>query len=208
MVLASPSSSAKRARQVVLLKWFLVSLAFVLLALLIGWPLLYGERSDEHLEIAFPSMDTGEHNTTSMVKPNFQGVDQFNRPYSVTADLATQQDNDTILLHKLFAEITLDDGRWYSMISEKGTLDMSRKTLDAYGDINILSDKGFEVRTDSAHFNMAQGGITGVEPVAIQGPMGILKATGFVVEQQGDVMRFDGRVRLTVYVDHYDTTDG
>lgn len=191
--------ATKRSKYIYRIKWLLLVAACLLLILVISWPIMESYNKKQHeFEFIMPLASSDDLTSPRMSKPRLYGTDKNNRPYSIVADTAIQQADNKILLDNLFAEVTLENNRWFSMIADEGFIHISRKTLDAIGNIHIVSDDGFELSTQSAHYNIDQGNITGVEPVDIQGPLGTLKAKGFVFEENGEVLRFDGRVKMQV----------
>lgn len=193
------SGIARRSRMVSRLKWFLIFIAVALLIALIVMPVMHKKKQRAgEFHFVFPLANSDDLKSPRLVKPRLYGTDKYNRPYSITADKATEKDNGNIFLQSLFSEITLKNNRWVSIISDEGFIHMTRKTLDVFGHVHITLDDGSEMRTSSAHFNTQKGSVTGVEPVDITGPLGTLKANGFVIEGNGAILRFDGRVKMVL----------
>ena len=108
------------SRFVSLLKVLLPLVAVVPLVLVVAWPYLNGE--DSRFRIGFAALKARDAASPRMVNPRYVGVDKDHRPFSVTADLASDDTGTaaTISLEMPKADITLDDGTWLVVTSEAG----------------------------------------------------------------------------------------
>lgn len=199
----TPSSIKSRRRSVVVIvKWGLLLAALAILVALIALPLLKAAKQKEAANIPLPvyEVDTDSNEDISaMIKPHFQGVDKYNRPYNITADTAIQEGDNKVLLRQINGNITLQDEAWYKFSADAGAMIISRKTIDAYGNINIINNDGYDLLTESAHINLGMGTVSGLDPVTISGPPGTLDAQGFSIENDGETIRFDGPVTLIIH---------
>lgn len=144
-----------------------------------------GSRADEH---------------DAMVRPRYQGVDSRNRPFTITADRAVQQDANTVLLEAVKADMTLEDSAWLALEARQGTYDIPTRHLTLRGDIHLFYEGGYEFRSEEARIDIPAGTAAGSQPVEGQGPSGILKADSFTVLDRGAVLRFNGHVHVTLYL--------
>ena len=78
-----------------------------------------------------------------------------------------------------------------------GTYDRDAEKLLLDGGIEVETS-GYRFATPSARVNLAQGRVRGVQPIEGAGPAGTLSADRFEIQDAGDVLRFEGRVRVTV----------
>ena len=198
-----PSVSHWRAvgysRFVSLMKVLLPLLAFVLLVLVAAWPYLNAE--DSRFRIGFAALKAREAAVPRMVSPRYVGLDKDHRPFSVTADLATDETNSAavIALEMPKADITLDDGSWLVLTSESGVYSRDAQNLSLAGDVTLYHDSGYEIRTAAAAVDLVKGSASGNEPVAGHGPFGDLRSEGFRLRDKGRVITFTGKARLTLY---------
>jgi len=110
------------AATVTTLKIVLPAIAVGLILLVALWPqyLLEGGRFQI---VADPTGEAGI-DRLSMTNPHFQGTDERNRPFSVSAERAMQdlRDDNLILLARPEAEMTLEDGAEIALKAAEGVL--------------------------------------------------------------------------------------
>ncbi len=134
-----------------------------------------------------------------MIKPRYQGIDAHNRPFTVIADKATQLDADNVSMVNVRADMTMASGAWVALNSGTGLLNLQTKQMELQHGVDMFYDGGYEFRSDHAHVDIQQGTAYGDSPVEGQGPAGTLKADGFSSRDHGQVMRFNGSVRMKLY---------
>jgi lipopolysaccharide export system protein LptC len=194
-------------RFVTVMKLTLPMLAAGLVALLAVWSQL--NLQETRFTLGVTEMAPDQIESLNMVNARFDGIDEKNRPYSVTAELVTQQGEsaDTIELTGPKADITLESGAWIALTATSGEYKRKAELLDLAGDVSLFHDRGFEMRTDSAQVNLAQGVASGNQPVVGQGPAGELQAEGFRVSDDGKRIQFDGHARLLIMPEGIDSED-
>lgn len=136
-----------------------------------------------------------------MKNPYYHGLDKNNLPYSVTATQAIQQDADTVLLENIKADMDTKDGKWMALHAGAGVYKSAAKTLMLTKNVDMFYDGGYEFRSERAMIDIDKGAASGDMPVAGQGPMGTLKANRFSVFNRGEVMLFEGAVKVVIYRD-------
>ena len=172
----------------------LVAAAIVLLV--VAWPQL-GEKP-KRFSLGVSSVTSTDTGGQQIINARFTGTDSQNRPYSVTADTASQVKNEPDLIDLAFpkADITLASGAWVALSAETGRLNRKNQILNLKGSVNLFHDMGYELRTSSADVQMEQGTASGKEAVSGQGPFGTLKSTGFRILDGGKRVIFSGKSRL------------
>ncbi|MFC0409432.1 LPS export ABC transporter periplasmic protein LptC [Roseomonas elaeocarpi] len=181
-----------RRRWTVRLAKFLLPLgALALLAAIAFWPEL--QRNEDQARVAFRRMSQNVADAVRVVAPRYQGVDDENRPYNVTADSATQAGQDApIALEKPKADLMLSGNEWVYLESDSGLYDKTRDMLDLRGNVTIFHDNGMTFRTEVAHVQMKEGRAEGDRPVAAQGSFGTITGDGFRIEDRGQDVFFTG----------------
>jgi len=96
------------------------------------------------------------------------------------------------------ADIALGDDGDVRLMAENGTYDRDTEQLLLDGGIEVFTSSGYRFVTPSARVNLAQGLVRGWQPIEGAGPAGTLSASRFEIQDSGDVLRFDGRVRVTI----------
>ena len=148
--------------------------------------------------IVFSGVTKNEEMQNVMLSPNYQGLDADGNPYTVIADKATQTDKDRVSLDDITADMVRKDGGWLSLAAKTGEINTSTNQVWLGEGVALFYD-GYEMRTERAQIDMKQGNAYGDAPVEGQGPMGTLTADSFSVTGQGNSIRFNGSVRMTLY---------
>jgi lipopolysaccharide export system protein LptC len=176
----------------------LPTLAAVLLAALVLWS-KFGLDGDRFL-LAVGAMSPRHIDSLSMNNPHFTGVDNKKRPFNLTAKEATQEDRngDVIDLAGPQADITLEDGAWLSLSSDKGRYRRQARLLDLNGAVNLFHDQGYEMHTRDVRVNLAEGKAISKHAVQGQGPGGDLTAEGIEVLDGGRKVLLLGRSHMVL----------
>lgn len=194
-------------RFVTVMKIALPMLAAGLVVLLAVWSQF--NLQETRFTLGVTEMAPDQIESLNMTNARFDGIDEKNRPYSVTAELVTQagESADTIELTGPKADITLESGAWIALTANSGAFSRKAEILDLAGDVSLFHDRGFEMHTDSAQINLAEGVASGDAPVAGQGPAGELEAQGFRVSDDGQRILFSGQARLLIIPEGVDPED-
>jgi lipopolysaccharide export system protein LptC len=186
---------ARRRIVITLIKFSLPALALLLLVTLAAWPEIDRLRDNGRLSYDRVSRDAGGA-TLSNVR--YRSVDDHGRPYTVTAVTAQQVDDDRINLTTLKGDITLTDGTWLMLQSQRGVYLKHSDQLDLAGHVILYRDDGTTMTTASASVDMKNGAAAGAEPTHAEGPFGTLDAQGFTVTDKGTAIQFAGPAHLVM----------
>jgi lipopolysaccharide export system protein LptC len=180
------------------MKVLLPATAAALILLVVAWPNFTGQ--EEGFRLSVSKLAPSQAESLTMLNARFEGRDENDRPYSVTADIATQSetDNDLLTLELPKADITLEDGAWLALTAKSGEYRKEAQILDLAGSVNLFHDKGFELRTEAARVRLDEGTAEGTRPVHGQGSIGTIQAEGFRVQDRGARIFFLGRSHLVV----------
>jgi lipopolysaccharide export system protein LptC len=181
------------------MKVFLPALAAALIILVVAWPQLVPDENSFQIEIIKNAAEQAKN--LAMINAKYDGVDEEGRPFTVTADMATQlSDQRTqIELQLPKADMTLNDGTWLALNAKVGNYDRDAELLDLRGDVSLFHDRGFEMTTESAQVNLAEGTAQGDQTVEGHGPVGILRAEGFRVLDRGSRIIFTGQSQMIFF---------
>lgn len=198
-------SRARRAPNAAALAWrrvlvrigrvLLPGLALGLLAALALWPEF--NRVEDRARLAYRvGIAPGG---VQIIAPRYDSVDREGRPFTVSADTATQDAaSDTLHLARPRADL-FTAGGWLLLEAEHGRYDRRAERLDLAGDVTLWEDRGTMIRTVQATILTAAGRAEGDRPVAAQGPFGTLDAErGFRITGRGDVVMFLGPARAVL----------
>jgi lipopolysaccharide export system protein LptC len=133
----------------------------------------------------------------AMESPKLTGFKNDNRPYEVTASQALQdvRKPNIVELKDMKARITMDDqGGVARLVADTGILDTKRERMTLQDNVRVWTDNGQEVQLRSAAVNFKAGTVVSKEPVVVNLGNGTINATGLEVTDNGQVLRFSGRV--------------
>lgn len=181
------------------MKLLLPALACALVILVVAWPQLVPDDSGFQLEAIDDIAQQAE--TLSMLNAKFNGFDEEKRPFTITADVASQQpgDADKINLVLPKADITLTNDEWLAVTANKGRYERAEQQLRLEGDVNLFHDNGFEMRSEEANVDLKAGKAWGNLPVEGQGPAGTIRSRGFRIYDRGSRIFFTGQSHMLLY---------
>lgn len=185
------------SRFVNLMKRLLPAMAAAILGLLVVWPKLQVASFSVG---GLPRLNTKNVDTLSMLNPHYYGTDEKNLPFTITADVATQTDpqNLVVSLEKPVADLTQKSGASIVINSDVGFFRQKDEILDLLGHVDLYQDNGYEVHTESARMQVAQGNATGDQPTHGQGPTGTIEGEGFRLWDRGRVIVFTGKAKAVL----------
>jgi lipopolysaccharide export system protein LptC len=188
----------RRRRYVQFMKFVLPLLAVVVVALVLVWPQI-GKRV-HFLPLNFTDVDSSSA-ALVMRNPRYRGVDANNQPYIVTADRAIQdpQDDQLVTMDNVHADLTMNDGGWWSLTGDTGYYDGRKRLLDLYGNIAVFSDKGYEMHGLSAEINLDSKVLSSDEKVWGHSGLGTIQANGLRVYDKGRVVHFINGVNTRIF---------
>jgi len=189
---------ARYSRFVGTMKVLLPLTAAAIAGLILAWPGVHDEPQE--IALTFAETNSTDAETPGMANARYVGTDANNRPFLVTADEALQDPGkpDLVDLVALQADMTLDNGVWMSVVASSGQYDRAQQTLQLAGPVNIFSDAGYEIHTESARIDLQNNIAESDQPVRGHGPFGTLSADSFRVIDQGQRLLFRKNVRMII----------
>jgi lipopolysaccharide export system protein LptC len=178
------------------MKVLLPALAVALILLVVVWPQLSQDDSRFRIRVSDISLEQADS-----LNARFEGVDDRNQPFTLTADEASQTAGDDNLVHLELpkGDITLEDGTWLAMTAREGRYRRDTQVLELSGEVTLFHDQGFELRTETARVDLDAGIAQGSEPVEGQGPFGNIVSEGFRVLERGERILFTGKSRAILH---------
>lgn len=190
---------SQMARRAFVLRWakrILPLLGVALLAAIALWPEF--KRTEDRIRVDVRQAGL-RPDALRVVRPRYQGRDEQDRPFTVTAAEATQgAEEEILLLDAPRADILLSDGAWVLLEAREGRYDRARNHLDLAGNVTLYHDGGTMLETDRAAIELGEGAASGDAPVAAQGPFGTLTGEGFHLTERGAVVEVTGRARAVL----------
>jgi len=184
------------SRRVALLKRALPAIGLTLLLLVSVWPRLHPLL--ESVRLRLPVIDLREARELRMVNPRYAGLDRFNRPYVVTADIGRQvpDRDDVMALERPKAVMTVHGGASVVITAATGIYQSQAQLLDLFEDVNLVHEDGTRFVTRRAHLNLSDNTAEGHDPVEGHGPSGDIAGEGFRILSKGDTIIFTGQSSL------------
>jgi lipopolysaccharide export system protein LptC len=174
-------------------KVMLSLLVLMVLVFMVAIPLVGKQKSG--VRVAFGSIEEKQEDTPPiMMNPRFQGVDNNNQAYLVTASTALQTDNTTITLEEVEADLTTKDNAWLALMARQGILDLDAQSLLLQGNVQLYHDGGNEMRTEQVRLDFENMAAFGESPVQVQGNFGHIRADQFSILDRGDRLLFNHHV--------------
>lgn len=176
----------------------LPTVATGLILLVLVWPQF--EDQQRRFTLGPAKIDKNAAKNLTMVNGRYAGILE-EKPFTITATKAHQK-NTTDMEFSLLGpkvDIMMQNGSWAAVTAQDGFYNHKNQTLELSGGVNVFHDTGYEFRTKNAVVDMSAGDARGVDPVAGQGPLGNLKAEGFVLFYNTKRVIFTGRAKLTFF---------
>jgi lipopolysaccharide export system protein LptC len=192
----TPARIARRRFMVGVSKRLLPVVALGLLASVALYPEF--ERDSDRARISYRRGAAVEMESGVVVDARYRGVDERNRPYTMTASTAHQVTPERINLTDPKGDIVLENGSWLMLQSKQGVYIQHKGLLDLSGEVNLYRDDGTVMQTSSAAIDLKAGAAAGSEMTHTEGPFGTLDSQGFTMTDKGTVMHFAGPGRLVL----------
>ncbi len=189
----------RHSRRVDRLRFLLPAAALSLLAVVVAWPWVTGGYHGLIVPV-FKSAVEQASDAMRMASPRYVGRTRAAEPYEVTALSAflDPTDPDRIHLDGLQAVLERADSSTVRLRADEGVYFRAKDALDLEGALELTFGEGYRFRTAKAHVDLGRGRVEGPMPVTGDGPVGTLAADRFDIENGGERLRFEGRVRVTI----------
>jgi len=136
----------------------------------------------------------------NMEAPKLGGFTRDGRPYELTASAAAQDiTNPTVLeLKDVHAKLTMQDKSTVDLTAATGIYDTKGDTMLLRTNVVVTSSSGYSVVLHEAQFDVKTNRIVSDKPVEVKMSSGTVKASRLEVSDNGDTMRFEGDVDVTL----------
>jgi lipopolysaccharide export system protein LptC len=199
------AGAATRARDsytrvVRVLRYVLPAIALLLIGLVVAWPQLMGNGGGLIAPMLAPAQIDGA-DVMRMHNPRYVGRTSDAEPFEVTAASAHLDPTQPNRIHldQLAADIATRGRRQVRLLAVSGIYDRDTENVNLRGGIELTTSDGYRFETPSALLRLDRGRVVGREPIAGSGPSGTIAADRFEFQEGGDVLRFNGRVRVTLH---------
>ncbi|WP_416898766.1 MAG: LPS export ABC transporter periplasmic protein LptC [Minwuia sp.] len=188
-------ATARRRHHVTLMKYGLFGASLALVAAIVIWPQVTERRNGQAIDFAEVARSTPKSTMT-----NARFVGGANQNLNVTATQVVQDSDQPSLVHLTNPEgdTTTDDGIWLHLQADRGQFDRETSMMTLNGGVSLHSDRGEEMHSSTATFNLVKGEVEGGDPVHGHGPLGRFSADRFALRDNGRVLFLRGNVRLVI----------
>jgi lipopolysaccharide export system protein LptC len=135
-----------------------------------------------------------------MAKPKLEGFDADKRPYTMTAERATQQSaaSNIVELEKIVADMPFGKSGTANLTADGGVLDNGSSKLDLKDNIRLITSDGIKAVLSQASINLSTNEMASDAPVDIVTDGSHITADRMRIEERGKVFVFESRVRLKI----------
>lgn len=135
-----------------------------------------------------------------MANPKLEGLTKDNRRYSMTARRAVQDvgNQGQIQLEEIGAKLPFSAGSWATIDAPRGVYDRSNNTIALSDEVHITTTDGLAATLQSAFVDVNAGSLTSNAGVDISSNGTHITAEAMSVSNNGKVLVFDRRVRVTM----------
>ncbi len=195
---AAPTAAALARRRVAvrLAKIMLPACAAILLASIALWPEL--ARLSDQERVTFRRLSTSSVGGARVTDARYHGVDEHGRPYTLTAQTATQINDDRIDLVTPAGDALSESGSWMMLRAQQGVYQPHGGLLDLSGEVAVYRDDGTVLHSDVATVDLKQGAAVANAQVHAEGPFGTLDAQAYAITDKGAVVQFTGPAKLVL----------
>lgn len=134
-----------------------------------------------------------------VINPKFSSVDKKGRPFLIQAEYATNLNKEKTDFIKPSGNLKLEDGSTMTFIGDKGIYDKPNETLEIIDNVNIKTDKGYDLKTEYMILFPKENKGEGHKPIHGKGPSGeTIEAEGFKITDKGDIIEFLGNTKISL----------
>lgn len=182
-------------RYVAFMRPTLILIAVLSMALSFLWPLF--SRDETSFVFNQETMERGEKEVR-ILGPTYSGTDAINRLFTIRAEEAYQSSPEApkVVLSGLVATMDLGDGRMASATAEEGIYDTATESVQVPGLMHLETSDGYRLDSYGARLDLRKKLVESVRPVEGVGPLGRVRADGFVLNIDARKAVFEGNVKM------------
>jgi len=134
----------------------------------------------------------------TMEHPRLSGFTGDARAYELSADAAKQDltKPDLIELRNIRAKVQMQDKSTVEVSATTGIYDSKGETIKLDQNIVLSSSTGYRGRLSQATVDIRKGNVLSEQPVEVDLLQGTLNANRLEIVDSGDLVRFDGGVKM------------
>ncbi|PCI51825.1 MAG: LPS export ABC transporter periplasmic protein LptC [Alphaproteobacteria bacterium] len=178
-----------------LLKKIIPTLTVLVFIALVLWPALNSKEGS--FTLAVDRLTVRDENA-KLIKPRYVGMDKYNHPVNISAEMAFRKSNDDkdYYLKNLLADMKMSDGTGIEIRATNGILDTEAQKIILDGAVTLSTESNFNLATDQAMFLINEKIATGENGVSGTIPFGIFSADEFHVNVDQEIIKLKSRVKF------------
>lgn len=135
-----------------------------------------------------------------MENPELSGFDKEKRPYNLTATKAIQDASNPnqVELEDIQAELPMDETITATITAGNGVYDADAKTLELTQKVNLVTSSGMVLNLEDASVDIGNSIMHTNNPITGTSPQADISSNAMMVEDGGNKLIFEGRVRMTL----------
>lgn len=194
-----------RRRKILLhAKWILPTIAGIFIALIVLWPEIANLMHPTEMSAEDMARSRGENGY--LKSATYTGVDNSQRPFTITSNSARQTTDDRLHLIAPVADLLEKKDKWYLIYSKSGDYMQQAGILDMVGEVTLYHDDGVLMHTPILDISLHQDVAASNHWVHAEGPFGVLDAQGFFIGQKEGMAQFKGPARVILNDDSHAET--
>jgi lipopolysaccharide export system protein LptC len=159
--------------------------------LIVGFTIwFYLDHRERYVDPSSAGLNTQDIEEKRLYNPKYVSRDKQDRPYTITADVATEDKNGMVNLNH--AKMVLEQGPNKFMILKANTARFQNQQLKKAvleEDVNLTLDDDMTVKTSKASVDFQEGSIDGPNEVSGEGTRGTMKAKRFKVQDNWNILQ-------------------
>lgn len=170
-----------------------IFIALLFIAIVVVWLMFFNAEQQQQ-----PAKPTEAQGETALIDAQYDGIDNRNRSYRVTADRAVRSTRnvDLVNMEQPLADIFGTDNSWMALRADTGDFDQKSEILNLQQNVKIFYDQGMEFSLEQARIDLKDSSAVSDRPLEGQGPSGRIQASGMKLQNAGETIIFTGPATL------------
>ena len=137
---------------------------------------------------------------SEVTKPVLSGLDQHSRPYTFTADSATQIDAENVTLKRVQGRAQEAAGKQLVINAKMGSINIKTKEVALSNEVIMRTSDALIFKSQAVKYYPQQAKATSTVPATVtQHKNRLFAEGGFEMQENGSKTRFHGPISMTLY---------
>jgi len=189
-------------------KFWKIAFPVIGILLILGIMGTFVVKSIEVPDIAIDNINLSDGKLV-MENPELSGFDKEKRPYNLTATKAIQDASNPnqVELEDIQAELPMDEKITATITAGNGVYDADAKTLELTRKVNLVTSSGMVLNLEDASVDIGNSIMHTNNPITGTSPQADISSNAMMIEDGGNKLIFEGRVRMTLRPDELKKAD-